>query len=138
MIPRFVVMDVPNTPYLLIGTNVSKTTYLESDPNAKNAFVDKSEAVGDIIIPQKINGKYVTDIGVCAFYWCKDLTSIEIRAPIVRIHYFAFGYCYGLKQLIIPPTLMQTSRAAFNCNHLEEIVIQGSYIKYFVGKGPFE
>lgn len=83
---------------------------------------------GNAIIPKEVvydSITYtVTALGYGAFYWCYDLTSIEIPESVTSIGEKAFYHCYGLTSIEIPETVTSIGNEAFSyCSNLTEIKI---------------
>ncbi len=86
---------------------------------------------GNAIIPKEVvydSTTYtVTALGSGAFYWCYDLTSIEIPESVTSIGEKAFYHCYGLTSIEIPETVTSIGNEAFSyCIALSSIKIPGS------------
>ena len=89
-----------------------------------------SPALGDVIIPDEIDGKTVTMIGNGAFNDCSEITSVIISEGVVRISDGAFQYCTGLEVVELPHGLQEIGNSAFaNCYELTGIVIPASVNK---------
>lgn len=87
------------------------------------------------IIPKKLKGKIVTEIGNSAFYGC-TLEEITIPETIVSIGAGAFGYSHNLKTVVLPEGLISINDAAFsNCELLKTINIPNSVKS--IGKDAF-
>ena len=72
----------------------------------------------------------VTSIGDYAFNWCA-LTSITIPESVTSIGYEAFEKCKGLSSIIIPNSVTSIERGAFaNCN-LTSIVVELGNTMYY-------
>ncbi|MBO7281494.1 MAG: leucine-rich repeat domain-containing protein, partial [Bacteroidaceae bacterium] len=75
---------------------------------------------GAVTIPASITynsiNYSVTSIGESAFYYCYDLTSIEIPSSVTSIGEWAFYSCYGLSSIEIPSCVISIGDYAFyNC-----------------------
>jgi len=82
-----------------------------------------------------IVGVGVTNIGVAAFYDCRQLQSLIIQGPIRVIARETFYYS-GITNLTIPNTVTNIeSRAFFGCAELKSIVIPSSVKK--IGESSF-
>ena len=61
----------------------------------------------------------IDEIGVEAFRYCKDLTSITIPETVVGVEDFAFRECYSLINITIPENVTWIGESAFNrCSSL--------------------
>ena len=83
--------------------------------------------VGDeteLVIPGKIDGKKVTDIGAHAFQNCSSLTSITIPAGVKSIEWCAFYGCSSLTSITIPVGVKSIEDFAFyGCDSLTSIIV---------------
>ena len=82
----------------IVGTNLS-------NPRIANAVENPDEIKGLIIIPSEVNGHQITQIGQCAFYECRLITTIIIKARITSIHYRGFSHCDKIEYVYLPNTL---------------------------------
>jgi len=105
--------------------NYEKTgggVYLGAWMGATNA-VDRS-FVGDLVLPNEINGDKV--IGICesAFRDCIGITSITFTTNIVSIGNAAFNGCAGLGSISVPNSVTTIGYAIFGgCVRLSDISI---------------
>lgn len=80
-----------------------------------------------VIIPDKIEGVPVTNIGNGAFAGCKSLTEITIPYSVVSIGDNAFLKCESLTEVMMPNSIQSIGNGAFEgCNRLKEINIPNS------------
>ena len=69
----------------------------------------------------------VTNIGDCAFYYCKSLTSITIPNSVTSIGKFAFYGCSGLTSVTIGNSVTSIGeRAFYGCSSLTSVTIGNS------------
>lgn len=75
-----------------------------------------------ITIPEKVDGKTVTEIGDYAFFNSYSLKNIEFPDSLTTIGDFAFWGCRYLENIEFPEGLMEIGDEAFyNCPRLENI-----------------
>ena len=82
------------------------------------------KASGILIIPSRIEGKPVTNIGKSAFSRCYSLTSIRIPDSVTSIGKEAFSACTSLTSISIPDSVTSIGKYAFSsCSDLTSITI---------------
>jgi len=79
--------------YEIKGNSVTITGYVGRD--------------GDVVIPEKIDGKRVTCIGKEAFICTSRLTTIKLPSGITSIEEGAFYYCFFLERITIPNSVKE-------------------------------
>lgn len=90
------------------------------------AAIPKSTS-GAVVIPSKLGGYPLTEIGVCAFWCCRSLTSVTIPDSVTKIGNGAFSGCTSLESITIPDSVRLISLGAFeNCASLKSITIPNS------------
>lgn len=78
-----------------------------------------------VVIPDRIEGRPVTGIGESAFGACR-MESLQIPDSVKTIAPFAFSYCWGLKEAVLPAGLSSVSSTSFTpCRSLERFVLKG-------------
>ncbi|MDB4797656.1 leucine-rich repeat domain-containing protein, partial [bacterium] len=81
-------------------------------------------AIGELIIPDTIEGNPVTSIGGSAFRDCTSLTRITIPDGVTSIGVAAFRGCASLTSMTIPDSVTSIGGAAFfSCTRLTRITI---------------
>lgn len=103
----------------------------------------------DVVIPSKIDGKNVTEIGdmsfmhlnivsvnipntvtvisAGAFSFCRSLTTVELSNSLIEIQSGAFSECKSLSNIVLPSTLEKIEyRAFYQCDALKHINIPKS------------
>lgn len=74
-----------------------------------------------ITIPEKIDGKTVTEIGAYAFLACENLKTIEFPDSVTTIGFSAFSGCGSLEKIDFPAGTTIGAQAFLGCNSLEKI-----------------
>lgn len=91
--------------------------------------------VGDIVIPEEIDGKTVSAVGKAAF-WRSDITSLKLPNTPKLIDEDAFRECHYVKQLTIPASVDSIGPCAFNLwDALESVTIEDSPNVLHTGHG---
>ncbi len=109
-----------------------------------------------LIIPDEINGKQVTIIGIdafmnclslrevklpnslteiadCAFFNCAELKEIEIPISVTKIGRRAFIGCWRFTSIEIPDSVTMIGGGAFaNCDVLKEVSVSQNNVNYAV------
>lgn len=87
----------------------------------------EGELPPNMILPSKIDGKYVTEIGKDAFSGCTELTSVIIPNGVRKIGINAFFGCTALKSIVFPDSLTMIERCAFSdCTALTNMQLPDS------------
>lgn len=89
----------------------------------------------EIIIPSEIDGYPVTEIGECAFEYCRNLTSIHIPSSVTYIHKYAFCYkdSYRYDPLPIKKLYIDDLLSWNNCHRDYYIGLNTSHDLYLNG-----
>lgn len=78
----------------------------------------------EVVIPEKIAGKPVTEIAEDAFQFCENLTSVEIPDTVQTIGKNAFWSCHKLQHVTLPKNLAAVGDNCFrSCGLLAELEI---------------
>lgn len=56
----------------------------------------------------------VTEIAEGAYYYCKELKTLEVPATVTKIGDYAFDHCENLTELTIPDSVREIGECAFN------------------------
>ena len=100
-----------NFTYLDNGTSITITDYPET-------------FVGEVVVPETIAGKPVTEIGTDAFSFCSGITQVTLPSGLTTISSRAFFNCTALVSAPIPETVTSIGDSAFySCIQLTSIVI---------------
>ncbi|MDE6770650.1 MAG: leucine-rich repeat domain-containing protein [Muribaculaceae bacterium] len=99
-----------------------------------------NEYEGDVVIPSEVvyNTKTltVTEIGVYAFYGCRNLVSVVIPDSVTKIGEDTFSICLSLTSVIIPDSVIEIGYEAFSgCISLVSVVIPDSVTE--IGESAF-
>ena len=114
--------------YTIDGDSVTITKY-------KWEFI-MGEKDGDVVIPDKIEGKSVTSIGKNAFRGCNYLTSVKIPNSVTTIEEGAFYSCYSLVIVKMSENITSIGDNAFyGCSFLTDIAIPNGVTK--IGEEAF-
>ena len=87
----------------------------EVNDNSTVTITEYTGNGGNVTIPNKIDGKSVTEIGKYAFYGCTDLTSVNIPNTVISIGNNVFYGCTNLTTINIPNSVQSIGEDAF-CN----------------------
>ena len=127
------------TLYYTITSTLSKTvevTYYSYSVQNNN-YVS-----GAVVIPSSVinNGTTysVTSIGLRAFEYCSELTSVTIPNSVTYIGNYAFYECSGLTSVTIPNSVTYIGEGAFiSCSGLTSVTIPNSVtsIGYYAFEG---
>ena len=94
------------------------------------------KSTGELIIPDKISGQTVTEIGDDAFWGCDGLTSVTIPNSVTSIGSFAFVGCFRLTSVTLPSSLTSIGNYAFrDCIGLTSVTLPSSLTK--IGNNAF-
>lgn len=81
----------------------------------------------DVVIPEKIGGKAVSEIARLAFYDCKTIKSVHIPDSVKTIGKNAFYGCTKLESVTLPGGLTRISEYCFySCSSLKNITFPDS------------
>ncbi len=101
---------------------VTDFEYEENDTGITiSSYIGNSQTV---VIPRKIDGKDVTEIGSLAFMLKDTITSVEIPDTVTVIGGQAFDQCISLTKVVLPSNLRSLGGAAFqDCTQLSSIAL---------------
>ncbi|MCQ2533559.1 MAG: DUF4214 domain-containing protein [Clostridia bacterium] len=84
-----------------------------------------------LVIPEKIDGKKVTAIGVQAFYGDDLIESVKIPEGVTVIDRWAFDECPNLKTVIIPSTVKTIGTKAFMSDKIKTVCCTEAVYKLY-------
>lgn len=103
--------------------------YIYHLDEAGNAIVDGYNGPDTtLVIPQKLGGNTVTEIGEKAFYKDNTIESVDIPNTVTKIQYCAFSDTKNLKSVTFKEgsKLRAISEQAFSCSGINTIDIPGT------------
>ncbi len=120
-------------PYIPTG-NVTFYAKWEQEPASSASFtVDEkgvltaAEASGDVVIPERVNGVTVTQIGQRVFEKNQEITSVSLPDTVQLVGYAAFDGCKNLQAVDLGEGVQRIHENAFrNCSALESIKFPAS------------
>ena len=120
--------------FVTLSTGLDLLSYAEYDSYIEITACD-TDAIGAQSIPERINGKLVTTIGMKAFYECDQVTKVTLPKGITIIGDYAFGYCDNLELDEIPDGTTYIGAGAFYSSGLKEVIIPDTVSS--IGKSAF-
>ena len=119
---------------LTTGSLVSITAFADDSGDFSCGSIDSGIVIteytgdgGDVVIPDKINGKKVVGIWDNAFFQCDAITSVKIPDTVQTIEDSAFFECTALTDINIPDSITKIGPCAFSgCSALTKINVPDS------------
>ena len=103
--------------------------YMVEDNNEISIFKYNGTST-DVTIPETIDGKTVTEIGLCAFEENMNIINVKLPETITKINYKAFSKCKNLETINFPNSLEVIDEYAFTtCHSLKEIKLGSNLTK---------
>ena len=90
----------------------------------------------NLVIPEKIDGYSVSEIGKEAFKNKKNIQSVKLPKSLKTIYASAFEGCTGLKQVTIPGNTLMGTSVFYGCTSLTNVVIESG--KVAINTSTFE
>lgn len=84
-----------------------------------------------LVIPEKIDGKKVTAIGVQAFYGDDLIESVKIPEGVTIIDRWAFDECPNLKTVVLPSTITTIGVKAFDTSKIKTVCCTEAVYKLY-------
>ena len=114
----------PTSPLVLtdIAYSVSNDCAIIGLGDPKKTAVDR-EIVGDVAIPDTIDGHKVIAINDFAFRECSKITSMIIPYGVTRIGKQAFFGCRAMTAISLPATITEIDESAFSTTGLLSVEI---------------
>lgn len=89
--------------------------------------LEYSIASGEVTVPESINGRNITRIGINPFSYKQFITGVTLPSTIDVIADKAFYMCVGLEKIVVPEGVESVGDNCFNlCEALEEITLPRS------------
>ena len=98
----------------------------EISDDGESVIIDRVSwrTVGEVVIPDEIEGKKVRTIGYQCFMDCSKVTKIVLPDTITSIETNAFRRCLRITEITLPKSLKSIGTGAFTqCSGLTELVI---------------
>ena len=97
--------------YVGVGNSSESARENETYPNA----VHIGSTIEEVVIPERIDGYRVLEIGGRAFRRCLYLKTVTIQARITQINMYAFYECANLTNINIPSSCEYIGNCAISC-----------------------
>lgn len=95
-------------------------TYEITEENTIRITGLSDESIKKLVIPEKIDGKPVMEIGKYAFYECENLKSVELP-NVIKVDKAAFSGCKNLESVSMPKVETIADKAFFDCTKLTQV-----------------
>lgn len=87
-------------------------------------FPDDASPWNRLAVKHLVIGEGITEIGSYAFYYCENLSSIQLPTSLKRIGMFAFTCCYVLDNVYLPAQVNVIENSAFcQCHKIKNLTI---------------
>lgn len=117
-------MMIGTMPVLAATATVRGVEWSYTVANGTATVTGVASAVGNLVIPESLDGYPVKAIGHEALSGCMDLTSIELPEGLETIERSAFKGCTGLTNIGLPDSLTSLGWGAFEgCTSLAALVL---------------
>lgn len=119
--------------FMIPGTNITLAYKIDEETNSASIVLCNSDAIGNLEIPDIIDGYTVTDIAESAFKDCVGLTGVTIPDSVKTIGCHAFDGCTKMASVNIPDTITVIEDYAFANSGLTAIEIPNTVVEI----GPY-
>ena len=111
---------------------------IETRSNEEYVYITEyTGSGGDVSIPANINGIPVLVVGVEAFWYCDELTAVNLPDGLECVEAKAFQGCKNLQYVSMPDSVIEIGDAAFEgCEKLEDINIPADLL--YIGGSAFD
>jgi len=110
--------------YQIVESNIILSYSVNTTNNEVTILDCNSDASGDLIIPERVDGYTVVTIANRAFYNCPSLNKIILPETVRAIEPLAFSYCRNLTDLYLGSALTFFGLGALTeCDLLENISV---------------
>lgn len=90
--------------------------------DGEGIIVGSKYAIGDVVIPEKVNGYPITKVDIAAFALKKSLTSVTFPDSITELGWRCFYNCDNLKKIVFPKGITEIPCAFLQaCDGITEI-----------------
>lgn len=118
-----VLMCIVASIFSVIACSKQKNIYTYSIDNNEvtiTGLTEYGKTMNQLVIPDKIKGNKVTNIGVSAFEKCNNIQNVEVSSSIQLIDTGAFYSCENLEYVLICGSVDIGNMAFSNCESLIE------------------
>lgn len=108
-------------------------THASENFNFSNGIISgiKSEISENytLIVPETIDGEYVTEIGRKAFSGNTNITALDLShaTHLTQIDFGAFSNCAISGTVVLPDSLIDVGRGAFSGNNIDYVIVNNIY-----------
>ena len=128
------VVDMPEDAWSFVEIASNALQIVSTDMTARVSAIDPS-VKGDLLLPAKLHGVKVVEIGPSAFAGCTGITSVIIPQGITNIADSAFSGCTALTNVVVPVSMMAIGASSFkDCHALRAIDLAPTVS---IGEGAF-
>ena len=127
--------SMPEQPVAPLPPEDTPFTYYLKNGNAIITGYSKP-LVGDVVIPDTLNGCPVTQIGTYAFQACMQMTSVSVPDTVQILDNCVFMNCTKLETVTVSPHLLAIGNSVFSgCSSLRQITLGEELVA--IGRSAF-